>query len=126
MRQEIKNWWEQAEADLKTAKDNLMLKNYYASVMFSQQAAEKSLKALYVLRTGKFPPKTHDLIQFCQSFEAPLKIVFLAESLTGTYLSSRYPGVAEVIPAKFYDEEKAELHLEEAEEIIKWVSQMIQ
>ncbi|MDW7977632.1 MAG: HEPN domain-containing protein, partial [Candidatus Caldarchaeum sp.] len=39
-------WFEQAEADLKTARDCLEDGNYYAAAFFSQQAAEKALKGL--------------------------------------------------------------------------------
>ncbi|MEM1950300.1 MAG: HEPN domain-containing protein [Candidatus Caldarchaeum sp.] len=39
-------WFEQAEADLKTARDCLEDGNFYATAFFSQQAAEKSLKGL--------------------------------------------------------------------------------
>jgi HEPN domain-containing protein len=37
-------WVDQAEADLKTARDCLEDGNYYASAFFAQQSAEKSLK----------------------------------------------------------------------------------
>jgi HEPN domain-containing protein len=37
-------WVDQAEADLKTARDCLEDGNYYASAFFGQQSAEKSLK----------------------------------------------------------------------------------
>lgn len=39
-------WLDQAQADLKTAKDCLKDGNYYASAFFSHQAAEKALKGL--------------------------------------------------------------------------------
>ncbi|MEM1929966.1 MAG: HEPN domain-containing protein [Thermofilaceae archaeon] len=37
-------WLDQAEADLKTAKDCLKDGNYYAAAFFAQQAAEKALE----------------------------------------------------------------------------------
>jgi HEPN domain-containing protein len=37
-------WVDQAEADLKTARDCLEDGNYYAPAFFGQQSAEKSLK----------------------------------------------------------------------------------
>ena len=46
MREEIDYWLAQAKADLKSATDLLKTDNYYASVFFSQQTTEKSLKAL--------------------------------------------------------------------------------
>lgn len=41
-------WLRQAERDLNTAKVNLRERIYDASAFFSQQAAEKALKAFYI------------------------------------------------------------------------------
>ena len=54
MRAEIGIWWDQATADLQTAKVNLGGDRYYASVFFAQQAVEKALKA-YVLKMNRNP-----------------------------------------------------------------------
>ena len=125
MREEVKNWWEQCIADLKTARDNISSHNYYASVMFSQQAAEKSLKAVYILLKNKLPPKIHDLVELCRLVSASEEVTLVSGKLTVTYLSSHYPGVAPAIPSKFYDREKAELHLKEAEKIILWAKKQM-
>jgi len=50
MRQEVINWFKQSEADLKSAKNSKNCGDYYMSVFASQQAAEKALKALYILK----------------------------------------------------------------------------
>ena len=55
--------WEQALEDLKTAEVLIDADRYYASVFFSQQAAEKALKALYIEVKKELPPKTHSLIR---------------------------------------------------------------
>ncbi|ACS34619.1 Nucleotide-binding protein, containing HEPN domain [Thermococcus gammatolerans EJ3] len=57
MRNEARLLWEQALEDLKTAEALIDVKRYYASVFFSQQAAEKALKALYIEVKREFPPK---------------------------------------------------------------------
>lgn len=124
-RQEIHDWWKQARADLKTAKDNITTKNYYASVLFSQQAAEKALKSLYIKLRKKFPPKTHDLVELCRLTKASKEITLVAGKLTVVYLPSHYPGVAPVIPVKYYDQEKAASHLKEARKILKWIQKKI-
>lgn len=126
MKEEVKNWWEQAKADLKTAKDTLAIKNYYASVQFSQQSAEKGLKAVYILLKNRLPPKIHDLIELCRLINAPQEVLLLAGKLTVTYLPSHYPGVAPVIPVKYYSKEKAETHLKEAEVILQWLQKQIE
>ena len=126
MQKEVKDWLDQAKADLKTSKDMIKTNNYYASVSFSQQAAEKTLKAFVLLLTKETPPKTHDLLDLCRKTKAPVEIEQAASKLSVTYFSSRYPGTAPEIPARYYTKEKAEKHLEEAEVIIKWVLQEIQ
>ncbi len=125
MRTEVHDWLEQAHADLKTARDNLSLKNYYASVVFSQQSAEKALKALYFFSEKKVPPKIHDLVKLAMELNAPEEVLASADNLTGTYLSSRYPGAAPEIPARYYTQVKAETHLQEAEVILKWAEKKI-
>ena len=125
MEKTVKEWLDQAKADMKTAKDNITLKNYYASVMFSQQAAEKGLKALYIARKQRLPPKTHDLVELCSLTKSSETITRTAGRLTIVYLPSHYPGVAPVIPVKFYGLEKAETHLAEAQEILTWAQKQI-
>ena len=43
MREEVANNWAQAQEDLETATVLLEAERYYASVFFSQKAAEKAL-----------------------------------------------------------------------------------
>ena len=126
MQQQVKDWWDQAQADLKTARDLIVAKNYYASVNYSQQSAEKSLKAVYLLIHKKIPPKIHDLVELARLVHTPEAVILQAGKLTITYFSSRYPGTAPEIPAKYYDQEKARRHLQEAEVIIQWAQEKIE
>ena len=126
MRQEVKDWLEQALADLDKAKVLFQAKRYDGVVVFAQQAAEKALKALYILHAEKIPPKIHDLVELCAKVKAPNKIILIAENLSGTYFFSRYPGAAPLIPVKFYTLDKAKKHLSEAEVILQWVQEKIQ
>ena len=61
-RKEAMDFWAQARADLATATTLLDAGVYYASVFFSQQAAEKALKAAIVDHQRR-TPKGHNLIQ---------------------------------------------------------------
>jgi len=121
----VLDWMEQALADFKTAQDMLKTKNYYAAVTYSQQSAEKSLKAVYILLQGKLPPKIHDLVELTRLVNSPSPVVAESEKLSITYLSSRYPGSAPEIPVRYYTEEKAVSHLHEAEVIISWSEKQI-
>ncbi len=60
MKKEVQNWWGQAQADLKAAKDNYYHEIYYVASFLSQQAAEKALKAVLLLKNNIIP-KTHSL-----------------------------------------------------------------
>ena len=126
MNEDVKQWFEQAQADLITAGHLLSSKDYYAAVTFAQQCAEKALKAIFIFRYRKLPPKVHDLVKLGTSVGIPISISKEGEKLTGTYLSSRYPGAGPDIPVRFYDKEKAEQHIKEAEVILKWVQKKIQ
>ncbi|HLC80635.1 MAG TPA: HEPN domain-containing protein [Candidatus Nanoarchaeia archaeon] len=126
MEETVKDWIDQAKADLKTATDSLTAGNYYASAFFSQQSAEKSLKAVYIHLKNALPPKIHDLVSLGGMIDAPNNLLLLSEKLTATYIFSRYPGAAPKIPVKFYTKEKAEIHLKEAEAIVQWAKKKIE
>ena len=66
MREEVKNWFKQAEADLVSAKNSQSSGDYYISVFASQQAAEKALKALYLHKT-KDCYRGHSIIFFLKN-----------------------------------------------------------
>lgn len=126
MEKEIRDWLNQAQEDYITAEACFEKKRYYATVIFSQQSAEKALKAVFVFLKEKIPPKIHDLTELSRLTDAPQNIFSQSEKLTVTYFSSRYPGAAPEIPAKFYTKEKAKHHLKEAEVILKWAQKKIQ
>ncbi len=121
----MQQWMEQATADFKTARHCFTSKDYYAAVVFAQQCAEKALKALFISITGNLPPKVHDLVELGRLVGAPSEVYSLAEKLTVTYFSSRYPGAAPEIPAKFYDQKKARIHIAEARVILQWTKEKI-
>ncbi len=125
MNPETNAWLEQAAADFDKAKVLFKAKKYDGVVVFSQQTAEKALKAFYIFSYEKIPPKIHDLVELCARVKAPQRVILMAESLNGTYLFSRYPGAAPLIPVKYYTLEKAKRHLEEAEVILQWVKEKI-
>lgn len=64
MREEIKNGLKQAKEELDSAEKNLQIKKYYLVAFLSQQACEKGLKALLMLKTKKRIFETHSLIEW--------------------------------------------------------------
>ena len=125
MKEEVKKWMEQANADLNAAKKNLKIKIHYLSVQCSHQATEKSLKALFISKHNKMPEKTHDLIKLGKNVDIPKRYDEALYELNPEWIPSRYPDAAEVAPVKSYDEESAKLHLNKAEEVVKWVKKQI-
>jgi len=120
MRKEIDYWFEQAKADMKSAADLLKTDNYYASVFFSQQAAEKSLKSLYI-KEQRTSIKTHNLVFLARELGAPESIINNCAELTPDYLTTRYPDAATGAPFESYTKESAERHLRMAKEVLQWV-----
>src|SRR3989344_5429019 len=118
MKEEVKKWMEQANADLDAAKKNLNMKIYYLSVQCSHQSTEKALKALAIKKYRKMPEKTHDLIKLGKNVEIPKGHYEALYELNPEWLPSKYPDAASVAPVKNYDESSAKLHLKKAEEIV--------
>ena len=73
-RKSAMDFWAQARADMATAITLLDAGVYYASVFFSQQAAEKALKGATIDRQGRCP-KGHNLIQMANSLNAPVEVM---------------------------------------------------
>ena len=116
--------WSQARADYATAVTLLDAGVYYASVFFSQQAAEKALRAANISKTGK-NPKGHNLIQMANNLDAPLEIMNAAAELNPEFLSTRVPESSEGVPAQLYDRRSARLHLRAAQTIVDWIKSVI-
>lgn len=122
MRKESSRLWEQSLHDLNTAQKLLSTGTYYASVFFSEQAAEKALKALDIEKRRRVE-FTHDLIELAEALDAPREIVEAATELSPDYVITRYPDAANAVPAKLYTEESAKLHLSYGQKVIEWVKQ---
>ena len=102
MRNEIKNWVDQSFDDLDTAKANLKIKKYYASVFFCQQAVEKALKALIIYNTKSASDAkvfSHSLIFLGKGSRVPAKFHTFLRELTPHYALTRYPDASEVRPS---------------------------
>ena len=124
MRKEIENWWKQSQADLKSAKNCMSSGDYYFSVFASQQAVEKALKALCLLKIKEIP-KGHSIIFLAQKLRAPNELLSGIRDLNPEYLTTRYPDMAEGVPAELYDKGIAERHYKTAEKVIEWAKKQI-
>ena len=117
MREETKKWFEKAKDDLKKAKDNFKMCNYDLTSFLCQQAVEKSLKAVLIERTKKFP-KIHDLVRLGELVSLNKKLLKNCEKLSPVYIETRYPDIGE----EDYTQEESAEDIKIAEKILKWAT----
>ena len=125
MRPEAEAWWEQARADLRGAEQNLSTGLYYVAAFLSQQAAEKSLKALIVEKKRVLPPHSHNLADLGKLCGVPNELETALLKLNPDYVNTRYPDAANGIPSRMFNEEIAREHLAFAKRIVEWVAQQL-
>lgn len=118
MANEIKEWLERAERDLDSSRYNLRGKKYDVAAFLAQQAAEKAMKALYIMKYKELW-KIHDLVKLGEKVSAPKEILVLCEKLNQHYIATRYPVEAE------YSEADSSEAVNDSEKVIEWARQMI-
>ena len=62
MSKAVKEWFRQADYDMKTAEALFESKRYIYAVFMCHLAVEKALKGLYQKRMRETPPKIHNLV----------------------------------------------------------------
>ncbi len=124
MREEIRNWWVQAKADLKSAENLLNSEDYYACSFFCQQAVEKGLKALHLLKKRKIP-STHSLVFLSKEIGIPSDFKTSILKLNPEYITTRYPDAANGAPVEIYNGEIAKEHLDGAKKVLEWLEKQI-
>jgi len=120
LRGEVKDWFEQAQEDLKTAKYNLEGRIYYASAFFSQQAVEKALKAYHIYKKTGFR-KTHSVNSLAKGLGLSKEFLSKIVELEEIHRIARYPGISEKIPSKEIGKDDAINFYNIAQEVLEWV-----
>lgn len=120
MREEVKNWWEQANKDFNAAKDSFNCGHFEWACFQMQQSAEKALKAVLILKENKII-KTHDLVFLADKAHLPLELKETCKELTLMYLPVRYPDSAEIRDIR----QKAEKLFSFVEEILQWTEKQL-
>jgi len=125
VREEAGQWLRLAQTDLHTAPQLLEDGIFYASVFFAHQAAEKSLKSLWVAQRSELAPRTHNLAALSTELGGDDAIVGAAAELSPEFILTRYvtPDVAS--PPDLYDRVSAEVHLEAARRIVTWAERRL-
>ena len=125
---------EQAEYDLQTAADVLKADRYNWACFIAQQAAEKAVKSLHIVR-GEDVERTHsvtilitgDKRRGVSSLEVMHPMLPAAQELDGHYIPSRYPnGVPFGQPYEFYNEEKGNRCVTYARRIVEAARTLLQ
>lgn len=124
MREESKKWWEQANSDLKAAKNSISTKDYDWACFQAQQAAEKALKALFIEKFNELK-KVHDLVFLARKLNSPENILQDCIELNRVYMETRYPDQSGTIPAKKFTKENANNFINQAQRIIKWLKKLL-
>jgi HEPN domain-containing protein len=116
-------WLRRAKSNLTRAKQLKPDEVLWEDLCFdTQQATEKAVKAVLVLRGIEFP-KTHDiralLTLLAQAQQVPPDI-WEAVDLTDYAVETRYPGRIEAVTEDEYDEAVIL-----AERVVRWVEQIV-
>ena len=119
MKDETKEWLSKAEEDFKTAEFLFKGKKLPAASFYSQQAAEKALKALQIAKYRKFD-KVHDLSILGKKVDADENILKVCEKLTPFYVRTRYPDSIES-----YDRNVVKEAVNNSKEVLVWVKSQL-
>ena len=122
MREEISNWWEQSKRDLISAENSLNSGDFYLCAFMCQQAVEKGLKALLMIKTKIRTFSTHSLVELGKKAGISEDLLKDLRKLSPEYIISRYPDLTESLPYENYDIEIAKEQLERAGRVFKWLS----
>lgn len=124
MREEIFNWWKQAEKDLKASENSLNSGDYEWACFQAHQSVEKALKALYLKQKKELNP-SHNLVILGKALKLPLDLIEYLKELTPEYTLSRYPDVANASPFEVYTEKKAKEKINQAGIVVKWIEKQL-
>lgn len=120
-------WFEEAEYDLEAAKDAMASERYNWACFIFQQAAEKAIKAVYIIR-GEDVERVHSIMALVKGDPARglggvgelTGLLECAIELDRHYIPTRYPnGVPYGKPYEFYTEKIAEECLDCAQKLIE-------
>ncbi|MBM4254156.1 MAG: HEPN domain-containing protein [Deltaproteobacteria bacterium] len=119
-----REWLRRAKSNLIRSKLSKPDQVYWEDLCFdAQQAAEKALKALFILHAKKFP-FTHDIGELISELEAFIADIPApireAAILTDYAVATRYPGWGKPVTVEEYRDA-----LKRSEAVVEWVNKLI-
>lgn len=123
--EEGRRWLDQAQEDLRWARDLAERGGYHIACFLSQQIGEKAIKG-FIYAQGEELVIGHSIERLCRSaarwqpeFD---KLVTKWAFLDGYYIPTRYPnGLPDSIPARVYAQDPATQAVQVASEIVAFV-----
>ncbi len=122
MREEARRWLVQGDADLAHARASMQAGFHFAAAFACHQAVEKWLKGAIIHLRRTLPPQTRNLVELGRVLEVPEDVMSDLRLLNPEYATSRYPDAANGVPAENYDERRANMLLQAAERVQRWVT----
>lgn len=115
---EALKWLAKAGKDLTAAKITIKQNLFDVAAFLSHQAAEKALKALYILKFKRLW-KMHNLEKLAASLNADKDIIRNCKELNPHYIATRYPIDIE------YNKKMAESAIKCSRVIVEWASKRL-
>jgi HEPN domain-containing protein len=127
MGKDSKEWFKQAEYDIKTAEAMFTAKRYIYVVFMCHLSIEKALKGLYLERLNDFPPKVHSLLYLIEKvgLSLPDALYETVFTLNRASIPTRYPEDLRQIQKDFRKQNTEKL-LAKSKEVLKWLKTELQ
>lgn len=127
-KQSIKEWLFFATSDLKSAVASFEANIHHNACFHCHQAAEKTLKALYI-RQSQIIPKVHDLLYLLNKSKNKEKLLGLKKKLNFLnqfYIPTRYPdALPGSLPESLPDKKDAQKAIKYAKEIVNFINRTL-
>jgi HEPN domain-containing protein len=120
-----RDWLEHAGVLLAEVRTALEHDALVTVAFFSQQVAEQSLKALWLIRSDRLVPHTHDIVDLAISLEVPGDVLADCQLLNPLYTTSRYPDAANGAPAKNLNANAAASYAAAAARVYEWCARAL-
>jgi len=124
MNSKVKEWHGLSKEDFDVAELTFKSKRYTHTVFMCQQAIEKSIKAVYVKKFNKVPPRKHDLLALCRDIgiidELSDEYKKMLAYISSMYILARYPDTSRMGYSK-PDRKKARKVLITTKEVLEWL-----
>jgi HEPN domain-containing protein len=128
MANRYRDWFRQAEADLRHARNAMASESYEWSCFAAQQSAEKAVKAVFEKHGNQAWGHAVSLLlgELSRSAGIPPELIEKAKILDKYYIPARYPnGFESGAPVDFFTRTEAGQAIDDAAEIIEFCRDQI-